>query len=432
MSYKTYPSTVRSGIGWLGDIPSHWAVLPAKALFALRSEKALPDDVHLTPSQKFGVLPQLEYMGITGSRVVLNLKDSGQMKHVEPNDFISHLRSFQGGLELSRIRGKVSGAYTVLKLRGDQNPDYWKYALKSDTYIQALQTTTDQLRDGQSIRLKEFAQIPLPLVPRAEQDSIVEFLDLELTQIDELIQRQLKLEELISTRKLSVISSHVYGLGASSLLIESPLLPHGWEWRKLKGVASVQASNVDKKIYEDGRPVKLCNYVDVYYNDEILEDLDFMDATATTNEIAKFTLRAGEVIITKDSESAADIGLSAYVPSDLPGVVCGYHLSILRPVAGLDGRFLKLVLDSAQAKSHFSKRANGLTRMALGQSAIGDLRVPMPPLAEQQRIASEVWSQIKNIDMALSASRKLVSSLRERRSALIAAAVTGKVKPKGA
>jgi type I restriction enzyme S subunit len=70
--------------------------------------------------------------------------------------------------------------------------------------------------------------------------------------------------------------------------------------------------------------------------------------------------------------------------------------------------------------------------MALGQSAIGDLRVPMPPLAEQQRIASEVWSQIKNIDMALSASRKLVSSLRERRSALIAAAVTGKVKPKGA
>lgn len=125
MTYKTFPSTVPSGVGWLGEIPSHWAVVPAKALFSLRAEKALPNDIHLTPSQKFGVLPQVEYMEITGSRVVLNLTESGQMKHVEQNDFVSHLRSFQGGLELSRVRGKVSGAYTVLKPRRDQNPEFW-------------------------------------------------------------------------------------------------------------------------------------------------------------------------------------------------------------------------------------------------------------------------------------------------------------------
>src|SRR4051812_19615822 len=106
---------------WLEQIPHAWDVLPAKALFSERRESCHADDVHLTPSQAYGVLPQEEYMAVTGSRVVLNLAGQDNMKHVEPDDFIIHLRSFQGGLERSALRGKVSTAYTVLSPRERAN-----------------------------------------------------------------------------------------------------------------------------------------------------------------------------------------------------------------------------------------------------------------------------------------------------------------------
>jgi type I restriction enzyme, S subunit len=94
-------------------------------------------------------------------------------------------------------------------------------------------------------------------------------------------------------------------------------------------IATAFPSNVDKKSY-DGEPhVLLCNYTDVYYNDEILSDMQFMAATATPEQIDKFTLRAGDTIITKDSETPDEIAIAAYVPHDLPGVVCGYHLSVI-------------------------------------------------------------------------------------------------------
>ena len=93
---------------WLDEIPDDWECVPAWSLFSERIEKAEPGDVHLTPSQAHGVLPQTEYMEITGSRVVLNLTGADNMKAVHEGDFICHLRSFQGGLEQSLLRGKVA------------------------------------------------------------------------------------------------------------------------------------------------------------------------------------------------------------------------------------------------------------------------------------------------------------------------------------
>ena len=117
-------------------------------------------------------------------------------------------------------------------------------------------------------------------------------------------------------------------------------IPVHWDVKRLKTTASVQLSNVDKHSEEGQVPVKLCNYVDVYYNDLITAELKFMKATATPEQVQRFPLRVGDVLITKDSESWTDIAVPAVVGEDLSDVLCGYHLAHIKPGPDLDGRFL--------------------------------------------------------------------------------------------
>ncbi len=108
-------------------------------------------------------------------------------------------------------------------------------------------------------------------------------------------------------------------------------IPEHWEAKKLKFVATVQSSNVDKKSFPDETSVSLCNYVDVYKNDFINDSISFMEATATEREIEKFILNEGDVLITKDSETPDDIANPALVKKDFENVICGYHLAQIKP-----------------------------------------------------------------------------------------------------
>ena len=200
-----------SGVDWLGAIPSEWQVLPVKAVFRASNSKANSEEQHLTPSQKFGVLSQIDYMKMSGSRVVLQSTDSGNMKRVMPGDFISHLRSFQGGLELSTLRGKVSGAYTVLRPVRKIESGYFKWALKCDQYVQGLQTTTDQLRDGQTIRMEQLQLLPLPFPDLDEQRDIEKYLDQETSQIDALVSKARMAVGLLRERRQALITQVVTG-----------------------------------------------------------------------------------------------------------------------------------------------------------------------------------------------------------------------------
>ena len=106
-------------------------------------------------------------------------------------------------------------------------------------------------------------------------------------------------------------------------------IPDEWGIGSLGDIASVFLSNVDKKSNSNEVDVFLCNYTDVYYNDYIKPDIDFMKATASKREIEKYKLRSGDVIITKDSETKEDIAVSAVVKEELPNLICGYHLAII-------------------------------------------------------------------------------------------------------
>jgi type I restriction enzyme S subunit len=206
-------------------------------------------------------------------------------------------------------------------------------------------------------------------------------------------------------------------------------VPSHWKITRLKRVARVFASNVDKKSTDGQTPVQLCNYTDVYYNDTISAGMRFMEATATEEQIARFTLRAGDTIITKDSETANDIAVAAYVPDDLPGVICGYHLSMVRPQDNVDGAFLKRYFDSAFAKATFEVRANGLTRVGLGQYALDNAAIALPPQCEQSQIAAFLDRETAKLDELVEEQRQLIELLKEKRQAVISHAVTKGLNP---
>lgn len=206
-------------------------------------------------------------------------------------------------------------------------------------------------------------------------------------------------------------------------------VPGHWEVKRLKQACEVFPSNVDKKAYENEPPVFLCNYTDVYYNEQITQQIDFMAATASMDQIKKFTLRAGDTIITKDSETADDIAIAACVPLDLPGVICGYHLSMVRPREAICGAFVKRLFDSKYVKSCCAVSANGLTRVGLGQYALDNLEVPIPPEAEQTTIAAFLDRETGKIDALVAEQETLTALLKEKRQAVISHAVTKGLNP---
>jgi type I restriction enzyme, S subunit len=185
-------------------------------------------------------------------------------------------------------------------------------------------------------------------------------------------------------------------------------------------------SNIDKHSVEGEQPVRLCNYVDVYRNDRIREDMEFMAATATDAQIDRFTLRAEDVLATKDSEEPSDIGVAAYVPHDMPGVVCGYHLAVFRPTREkFYGGFLAWALRSRAVQAYYETAATGISRYALSVNDMGMTPIPFPDYSEQQRIASFLDEQTARIDALIAQKERLSRSLDELRLSKLEAEMAG-------
>ena len=158
-------------------------------------------------------------------------------------------------------------------------------------------------------------------------------------------------------------------------------VPSHWEVRRLRNVAELRVSNVDKHVRENEHSVQLCNYVDVYKNDYITDHLDFMQATATTEEIERFRLERDDVLVTKDSETWDDIGVPALVIEPVPDLISGYHLALLRPRSDIvAGSYLLRALQSKGLAYQFHIEANGVTRYGLSHGGIKSAWLPLPPV----------------------------------------------------
>ena len=301
-----------------------------------------------------------------------------------------------------------------------------------------LRTKTDVIQSVANkattpiVKKSTFASISVCVPPLRTQTQIANFLDRKTEQIDEFIRIKERRIELLQEQRTALINQVVTkGLDPNVEMKPSGVewigdIPAHWEVKRLKYVAEILPSNVDKHIYPDEIQMRLCNYTDVYYNDYITVDTVLEKGSCNEREFAKFVLRKGDVIITKDSETPDDIGVPTFVKDDLDDVVCGYHLTMIRPLA-CRGEFIFRFIQSDRTRKYFELESNGITRYGLGKPSIENLLLPIPTDSEQRQIADFLNHKTQQIDDLIAAEHRKIELLKEYRQSLISEAVTGKI-----
>lgn len=166
MSFARYPAYKNVNGNWFRSIPSTWEILKGRNLFVNTRLRSQTEDAQLTASQKYGVIPQSMYIEFEDQQVMQAVGGIENFKHVDVDDFVISLRSFQGGIERAKFSGCVSPAYSVLKLsKNKSSPKFLEYLLKSVGYISELQSLTDGMRDGKSISFSQFGLTNIPFPP---------------------------------------------------------------------------------------------------------------------------------------------------------------------------------------------------------------------------------------------------------------------------
>jgi type I restriction enzyme S subunit len=413
---KAYPTYKSSETKWLGKIPEHWYIVKLKWVTKFRYGSSLSEEQRLD-----GDVPVYGSNGPVGYHNEA-ITDS-------PCIIVGRKGSF-GKVNFSEKPCFPTDTTYYIDKSATQHNLFWLRYLLPLLKLDSL--SQDSAVPGLS-REEAYEKL-LALPTLLEQQAIANYLDHKTRKIDILIEKKQRLIELLKQERTAIINQTVTkGINPDANTKDSGIewigeIPEHWELKRLKYVAVLQNSNVDKKTSDGEKKVLLCNYLDVYQHEFIEDSISFMEATASDGEIEKFNIQIGDVLVTKDSETPDDIAVPALVVSDLTNVICGYHLSQIRPVKeALRGEFLFRLFQSKRFNGQFEVSANGVTRFGLSVSTIADAFIPLPELDEQASIADYLKGMARQIDDTIMKNLKGIELLQEYRTALISEVVTGKI-----
>lgn len=429
--YKAYAEYKDSGVEWLGKVPSHWEILSAKRMFQSVRTPAYKSDEQLAASQKYGVIPQSLMMQLNDSKVMLALKGTESFRHVEANNFVISLRSFEGGIEYSQYTGCVSPAYTVLKNSKPISYGYYRYLLKCTPFIAALQSSTDSLRDGKSINYEQFSALSLPLSSVQEQNVIAAFLDHETAKIDNLIEKQQQLIELLKEKRQAVISHAVTkGLNPDVPMKDSGVewlgeVPEHWNVKKLKyGCSSIIAgpfgSSITKDMYvNDG--YKVYGQEQVIPND--FNTGDYFISPKDFDKLSRYQINVGDILIS----CVGTFGKIAVFPDWARAGIINPRLIKAALAPQMNPSFIREFLKSTVVSKQFELLSRGGTMGVINIAILNEIMISIPPIEEQNSINEFIYTQKKKFFELIDKANCQINLLQERRTALISAAVSGKI-----
>ncbi|MFC0159982.1 restriction endonuclease subunit S [Mameliella alba] len=390
----------------------------------------------MTASQKYGIILQSDFEKLEGVKVMQVTKNAEILKHVEPGDFVISMRSFQGGLELSHDRGCVSSAYVALEPRDGVRADFYRYLFKSVGYIQALQATTNLVRDGQALRYANFVQVSVPFPPLPEQHAIAGFLDRETAKIDALVEEQRRLIALLKEKRQAVISHAV----TKGLDPAAPMKPSGIDWlgdipahweavQAKRFVSIINGFAFPSTGFEtDENAVRLLRGINVGVGEVRWEPENTVRWTRKADDkLDAWELQAGDLVLGMDRPwISSGVRVAVMQEDDVPSLLL-QRVAALRTHQGLVPPFLYRQLQSEAFVHHFLPETTGVSVPHISPSQIGSFVITVPPEEEQQEIVEHIDEQIRQFGELEAEAERAITLLQERRSALISAAVTGKI-----
>lgn len=412
-----------SGIEWIGEIPEGWRTINPKALFTQRKDKAQKGERQLTSSQQYGILYQDDYMELTGSKVVTVEKDFDILKHVEAGDFVISMRSFQGGLEYSTKSGAISSAYVMLVPNLELvYPHFYRWLLKSSVYIDALQRTTNMVRDGQAMRYSNFAQVRLFTLPLDEQKSRADFLDLECSSIDKILfKTRSSIEEYKKLKQAVITQAVTKGVRGEREMKDSGVewigeIPKEWDILDLVAHTSMLTPMRDRPENLDG-PIPWIR----------IEDFDgkYISSSKASLGVSKETVRSmnlkiypvGTILCT----SSCIMGKCAIVSREL---VSNQRFIGIIPDQNTCENFLYYLMLSNSERMNYL--ATGALQANLSRSSFEHLKVQFPSYQEQKEISDFLDTKCAEIDKLIAKKEQLVKELESYKKSLIYEVVTGK------
>ena len=424
-----------SGIEWIGEIPEGWRTINPKALFAQRKDRATKGERQLTSSQQYGILYQDEYMELTGSKVVTVEKDFDILKHVEAGDFVISMRSFQGGLEYSTKTGAISSAYVMLVPNLELvYPRFYRWLLKSSVYIDALQRTTNMVRDGQAMRYSNFAQVRLFTLPLDEQKSRADFLDVKCSSIDKILSKtRSSIEEYKKLKQAVITQAVTKGVRGEREMKDSGVewigeIPKEWRKTQLRHCATIKSGITLGKSYSKDTVLIERPYLRVANVQGGYVDLnDLATIQVTPDEDLKYRLHSGDVLMTEGGDRDK-LGRGCVWHGEIEPCLHQNHVfavqtneTILLP------EFLEYLTASDVGRSYFDVTAIKTTNLACTSSSkVLAFTIPLPPIEEQIEIVNFIKKRSLKLNKLIMKKELLVQELESYKKSLIYEVVTGK------
>jgi type I restriction enzyme S subunit len=419
--HTKYEQTKPSRAEWLGDVPAAWDIKKMKYLFRDHSQKGEPDATLLSVTQGQGVVPRTW----VENRMVMPSGNLESFKFIEKDDFAISLRSFEGGLEYCHHDGIISPAYTVLKRRhADLDSGFYRHLFKSYAFISELQTSVVGIREGKNISFEELSYSLMPIPPLSEQRAVAAFLDDKCAKIDEAVKIKEDQIALLRERRQIIIQDAVTrGLNPCASMKDSGIdligqIPEHWDVKRAKflfreindrsqdgaeellsvshttGVTSRSEKNINMFMADDYTGSKLCRPGDLVFN----------------------TMWAW---------------MGALGVSNVSGIVSpsyGVYRQIKKDT--FNRKYLEWLLRCSSYIEHYNKVSTGLhsSRLRFYAHMFFDMFLGFPSKAEQDEIVAQVEINAAQIEAGIAIKERQIAALKEYKSSLINAAVTGKIK----
>lgn len=427
---KTYDTYKDSGISWIGNIPSEWKIVRQKNVFHLGKELV---------GEKWSST-QLLSLTTKGIKCVNIGTTSGKVPDsyntyqiVKPNNLVMCLFDLDCSAVFSGIsscNGMISPAYKVLTVNESSDPRYYAYWFDYIFDGRKYMFLSKNIR--YSLTYDEFASLGIAKPSLEEQQSIASFLDKKCLEIDSLISLQEEMIAELQAYKASIITEAVTkGLVPNAQMKDSGIewigsIPEDWKVQKLRTLGWCQNGiSQSGDYFGEEFDYPFVSYSDAYKNYAVPYPVG--RANSTEEDRIRYSLKQGDVLFTRTSETIEEIGFASTCVETIQNVVFSGFLIRFRPTTDkLYYGYSKYFFRSMIHRAYFVKEMNLVTRASLSQDLLKNLPVVLPTLEVQQQIAFYLDSKTSQIDSLISIKQEKIAELKDYKKSVIYEYVTGK------